>query len=457
MKTLALFIYIFICSTSIIFAQNDKPLILQININQEINPTSQIFLSKGLAEAYNKKASAVLLHLNTYGGTVVDADSMRSAILYSKIPVYVFIDNNAASAGALIAIACKGIYMRKGANIGAATVVNETGEVMPDKYQSYMRSTIRATAEAQGKDTIINGSDSIFTWKRDPKIAEAMVDPSLYIPQVVDSGKVLSLTTEEAINLKYCDGSAESVDEVITKYLGYKDYVVELYKPSLYDKLRGFLLNPALQAILIMLIVAGIYFELQTPGMGFPSATALAAAIIYFTPLYMDGLAENWEIIIFVIGIILIFFEIFVIPGFGIAGISGIACISLGLILAMINNDYFSFEHTQGSDITRSVLTVFSGLTLGFFFLIFLSSRIGAKGMFQKFALETDLHEASVKDSTFKNFIGSQAEVISDLRPSGKVMIENEIYDAIALTGFIEKGQKVRIVKTDNAQLYVSK
>ncbi|MEG2067532.1 MAG: ATP-dependent Clp protease proteolytic subunit, partial [Tannerellaceae bacterium] len=133
-----------------------KPaLIYKIDIKKEIDQTTRLYLSNGLKEADALGADAVLIHLNTYGGQVDAADSMRTAILYNAIPVYVFIDNNAASAGALISIACKKIYMRKGANIGAATVVNQTGAAMPDKYQSYMRSMIRSTAEAQGRDTLI--------------------------------------------------------------------------------------------------------------------------------------------------------------------------------------------------------------------------------------------------------------------------------------------------------------
>ena len=113
-----------------------KAIIYQIDIKKEINQTTRLYLSNGLYEADKLHAKAILIHMNTYGGLLDAADSMRTSILYSRIPVYVFIDNNAASAGALISIACKGIYMREGANIGAATVVNETGAALPDKYQS---------------------------------------------------------------------------------------------------------------------------------------------------------------------------------------------------------------------------------------------------------------------------------------------------------------------------------
>ena len=443
-----------------LFAQNEgerkRAIIYQINIQTEINTTSRIYLSNGMKEAQRLHADAILLHLNTYGGTVVDADSMRSAILYSPIPVYVFIDNNAASAGALIAIACKKIFMRRGANIGAATVVNgNSGEAMPDKYQSYMRSTIRSTAESQGKDTIVSGNDTTYRWVRDPLIAEAMVDERITIPNVIDSGKVLTFTAQEALKFNYCDGIAESVNEVITRYLGYNDYKLVEYKATVYDNVKGFLMNPAFQAVLIMIIIAGIYFEFQSPGFGFPVIAALTAAVLYFTPLYIDGLMQNWEIILFITGILLLLLEIFVIPGFGITGILGIIFIGAGLIFAMLNNNYFSFEHVQAADISRSILTVFSGMLLGIAIILWLSSRIGEKGMFRKIALTTDLAESGSADLSVRSLVGKTGRAMTVLRPSGKVIIDNEVYDAVSSQGFINSGTTVTVVKFENMQVYV--
>jgi membrane-bound serine protease (ClpP class) len=229
--------------------------------------------------------------------------------------------------------------MRSSASMGAATVVNETGAAMPDKYQSYMRSTIRATAEAHGKDTIVNGTDTIYKWHRDPHIAEAMVDDRTVIPNLIDSGKTLTFTTEEAMKHGYCEGTAENIEAVLTQ-AGYAagTYTLQVYEPSTMDSLKGILTNTFLQSILIMLIIGGIYFELQTPGIGFPLAAAVVAAILYFAPLYIDGLAASWEIILFAIGVILIILEIFVIPGFGVAGISGIGLVIFGLTMSMIDN-----------------------------------------------------------------------------------------------------------------------
>jgi len=436
-------------------AETEKPLIYKIDIKKEIDKTSQIYLSKGLSEAQRLNADAVLLHLNTFGGLLEAADSMRTAILYSPVPVYVFIDNNAASAGALISIACKKIYMRRGASIGAATVVNQTGEALPDKYQSYMRSMMRATAEAHGRDTIINGADTAIRWIRDPQIAEAMVDDRIAIPNVIDSGKTLTFTSEEALQHGYCDGLAESPEDVITKYLHYNEYTISSYEPSWIDNLKGFLMNPVLQSLLIMIIIGGIYFELQTPGVGFPSVAALLAAALYFAPLYLEGMAANWEILIFVVGIILVALEIFVIPGFGVAGVTGTILIIAGLTLALLNNVNFNFEYVNDGEIGRSVMVVLIGLTVGFGSMIWLSSRIGAKGgVLQKVALQADL-EAATSSPKLSALVGMEGIAATVLRPSGKVLIDCNLYDAVSESGFIEKGQRIVVVRFENAQVYV--
>lgn len=431
-----------------------KPLVYQIDIQQEIDKTSWIYLKNGLAEAEYLHAQAVLIHMNTYGGLLEAADSMRTAILYSPIPVSVFIDNNAASAGALISIACQRIYMRKGANIGAATVVDQTGKAMPDKYQSYMRSMIRSTAEAHGKDTLITQQDTTYRWQRDPLIAEAMVDDRVIVPNLIDSGKVLTFTAEEAMKWNYCDGLAESVDQVITEYMGYSSYELVAYQPSWYDRVKGFLLSPMLQSLLIMLIIGGIYFEMQTPGIGFPLATSVVAAVLYFAPLYIDGLAQSMEILAFLLGLVLLLVEIFVIPGFGIAGISGIVLIVGGLTLSLLGNRDFDFQQVSAADSGRAALTVLVGLGIGFALILWLSHKIGSKGPLRRVALNADLGEA-ISSPTHQELIGKEGIAQTVLRPSGKVQIEGQIYDGISESGFVEKGEPIVVIKSENAQVYV--
>ena len=334
------FLIIFLASVGLLKAQEKKKLVYVLNINQEITKATWRQTLQAFNDADSMHADIILIHMNTYGGTVLDADSIRTKILQSKIPVYVFIDNNAASAGALISIACDSIYMRPGGSIGAATVVNQTGQAMPDKYQSYMRSIMRATAEAHGKKTIINGNDTIYKWRRDPKIAEAMVDQRIYIKGLIDTGKVITFTPSEAMEHGFCEGIAENVPEVL-KLVGVNDYKLVEYRPSWIERIIGWLVHPIVSGILIMAIIGGIYFEMQSPGIGFPLGVAILAAILYFAPLYLEGLAAHWEIAVFIVGLILMALEIFVIPGFGVTGILGAIFIFTGLVLSLIRQCRF--------------------------------------------------------------------------------------------------------------------
>ena len=429
--------------------------VYRIDIKKDIDRTTQLYVSRGLNEARSLGADVILLHLNTYGGLVDSADSIRTAILYSPIPVHVFIDNNAASAGALISLACKQIYMRRGASIGAATVVSQTGEQVPDKYQSYMRSMMRATAEAHGKDTIIQGRDTTYRWKRDPLIAEAMVDNRIVIPNVIDSSRTLTFTAEEAMKWGFCDGIAESIDEVITRFLGYESYTLTAFRPTWLHNLLGFLMNPVFQSILILIIIGGIYFELQTPGVGFPLAAAITAAVLYFSPLYIEGLAQNWEILLFVIGVILVVIEIFVIPGFGVIGIGGIALMIIGLVLSLLNNVDFDFQGVSGTDTGRAVMIVLAGMILGMVSMVWLSNRIGTRGVLRKVALTTDL-ENTFASPVLTGLIGRTGTALTVLRPSGKVLVDGEVFDGVSESGFIEKGSNIRVVRFENAQVYVT-
>jgi membrane-bound serine protease (ClpP class) len=436
-----------------------KKLIYVFELKQEIFPAAWRYTQKAFKEAEAMGAKLIIIHMNTYGGLLDVADSIRTRILNSRIPVYVFIDNNAASAGALISIAADRIYMRKGANIGAATVVSQNGEKMPDKYQSYMRGLMRATAESHGKDTLINGSDTVFHWKRDPKIAEGMVDEDVFIEAIKDTGKILTFTTDEAVKNGYCEGIAENIPEVL-KLAGEKDYVLAEYHSTGIDNLISILMNPFVHGLLIMFIIGGIYFELQAPGIGFALGVAVFAALLYFAPLYLEGLAANWEILIFIAGLILLGLEIFVIPGFGVAGISGIILIIVGLTLAMVDNIVFEFDGFQGLySIMEASTIVVVAIALSFFLSIFISKQLFTNTKtFGKLALDTvqKTEQGFIGvEQSMKDMVGKTGIAQTILRPSGKVLIEGEVFDAMSLIAYIDQNTTIRVVKFETGQLYV--
>ena len=423
------------------YASDSLSVVYRIRLDQDIDKAAERIVVKGLEKADEAGADYVLLDLDTYGGAVDAADSIRTAILRYEKPVIAYINMQAASAGALISIACDSIYMRTGSSIGAATVVNQSGEVMPDKYQSFMRGMMRATAQATG---------------RDPKIAESMVD----------TANVLSLTPEEAIAVGYCEGKAESVDEAVRAVVGDNEFIVKNMEDDMtwLDRLIQLLLNPLLQSIFMMMIIGGIFVEIRTPGIGLPLVTAIVGALLYFAPLYVEHLAASWEILLFVIGLILIALEIFVIPGFGVAGISGIAAVVTALAFAMIDNaELLRWDGTINlQPLLRPVAIVIFSITAAVFGSVWLVRRLYATRTFDTIALRQEMKASEGFTgvvSGLEHFIGDELEVFADLKPSGKVKgTDGRVYEAIlAFGGYAEKGSLVKVLRTEQGRLYCEK
>jgi len=422
-------------------AYAQKQVVYAFDMKEEIGPAAWRLTEKAFANAQARKASVVLIKMNTYGGMVDFADSIRTKVLNSKIKTIVFIDNNAASAGALISIACDRIYMAKGSSIGAASVVNPKGEVMPEKYQSYMRGLMRATAEAKG---------------RNPKIAEAFVDPDVEIPDLKPKGKVLTLTSTEAIRAGYCIAEVRSIEEIL-KRENITNYVLVNHRVTTLDKILGFLISPAVSGLLILLIIGGIYFEMQSPGIGFALLVSVVAALLYFAPLYLEGLAQHWEIGLFFVGLILLLLEIFVIPGFGVAGILGIICIIAGLALSLVLNNWFDFTITGTEKLTGALLLVFGAMVLAIVASVFLGKSIMRSPVFQRLVLQDEQRSQMgyVSGKQQGQLVNKTGIAQTDMRPSGKVEIEGKWYDAVALDGFIEKGNGVLVEKQENYNVFV--
>ncbi len=439
-----LFLTLFALSTGTLFSQEKQKKVFTFAIDQDIDPAMNRRVKLALEQAEALQVDVILIEMDTYGGAVTDADEIRTRILESKIPVYVFINKDAASAGALISIACDSIYMAPGASIGAATVVNGTdGAAAPDKYQSYMRSMMRSTAEATG---------------RNPQIAEAMVDEKLVVPGLSDAESVITFSVSEAIKNGYCEGEFGS-KKAILEAQNLQSAQVIAYEEKTVDSIISFFLNPAISGILILLIIGGIYFELQTPGIGFPLALAICAALLYFIPYYLNGLAENWEILAFVIGIILLAIEFFVIPGFGIFGVAGIVLTLGGLVLGMLPNEAFDFEWVSSSQLIEALLTVILAALAAVGLVFWLTPKVNEWGAFKHLTLATtqDRSQGYIASVYSESLVGKIGAVHSRLRPSGKVELDGEIFDACSRGEFLEKGEFIEVISTEGTSLRVKK
>ena len=440
MKRLALVIS-FVLIHMIMSATDSLTVIYRIRLDSDIDKSAQRLITLGLEKADKAGADFVMIDLDTYGGAVDAADSIRSAILRYDKPVAAYVNMQAASAGALISIACDSIYMKTGSSIGAATVVDQTGNVMPDKYQSFMRGMMRSTAQATG---------------RDPHIAESMTD----------TANVLSMTPTEAIAVGYCEGVYETVDEVAQAMAGDKEFVVKSMEDDMtfLDRLIQLLLNPLLQSIFMMMIIGGIFVEIRTPGIGLPLVTAIIGALLYFAPGYLGHLVSYWEILLFVAGLILIGIEIFVLPGFGVAGITGIVAVVLSLAFAMVDNiELFNWDGTLNlQPIIQPLGIVIISAAAAVFGSVWLVKKLYATRSFDHIALR---QEMKAEDgftgvvSGLDGLVGETVTVFTDMRPGGKVKTaDGRILEAtLKFGGFASKGETLKVLSAEQGRLYCDK
>jgi len=414
-----------------------------MEIRDVIDPRMNRYVRLALEEAKEVNAKLVIIDMDTPGGALNDADDISTAILEFPVPIFVFINKDAASAGALISIACDSIFMTAGSRIGAATVVTADGTVAPAKYQSYMRSIMRSTAEANN---------------RDPKIAEAMVDESLEIPGISKEGEVLTFTTSEAITNHYCEAQVNDIIEIVQRQ-NYSDYQIFRYQKNSVEEVIAFFLNPYLSGILILIIIGGIYFELQTPGIGFPILASVVAGILYLVPYYLNGLAANWEIIVFLVGLLLIALEVFVIPGFGLAGVSGLILTIGGLSLVMINNDVFDFSFVPSEEVFIAVFTTLIGLLGAVIVMFFGGVRFTESNFFRRVALldVQNAKEGYTSNFQSRSYMGEQGTAYTVLRPSGKVLIGEVVLDASTRGEYVEEGETIKVIGEEGTSLKVKK
>ena len=440
MKYLISFISAF-CICCSVFGNDTKTIFYRIRLDQDIDPSSQRLVTVGLEKAREAKADYIILDLDTYGGAVNAADSIRSAILRYEKPVLAFVNMQAASAGALISIACDSIYMKTGSSIGAATVVSQTGEVMPDKYQSFMRGMMRATAEATG---------------RDPHIAESMTD----------TANVLSLTPTEAIAVGFCEGICENEYEVAEKVTGDNSFVIKNMEDDMtwLDKLIQFLLNPLLQSIFMMMIIGGIFVEIRTPGIGLPLVTAIVGALLYFAPAYIGHLAQSWEILLFIVGLILIAVEIFALPGFGVCGIAGIVAVVISLAFSMVDN--IELFHWDGTVNLRPIIQplgiVVLSATAAIFGSVWIVRKLYDTRSFDHIALRQEMKAEDGYTSVasgLESIVGQSVTVFTDMRPGGKVITsDGRIHEAnLKYGGYASKGEILKVTSTEQGRLYCEK
>ncbi len=395
------------------------------------------YVKRVIDEAEENGAEAIVFRINTFGGRVDAATQIKDAILNSRILTVAFVDKRAISAGALITLSCKKIVMAPGASIGASTVVDQQGKKQSEKYQSFMRSEMRATAEKNGR-------------RKD--IAEGMVDERVVVPGLVDSTKLITLTTDEALKYGIADTTLANLAQVL-KYLNLEDAEIVKVRSNWSEDVVRFLNNPIISSLLIMIGMVGLFFEIKTPGWGVAGTAAIIALALFFGSGYIVELASATEILIFVIGVILLLLEIFVIPGFGIAGILGIILMITGLFLGMISDlPIFDFNSISGA-----IERLAGAFVLSAIFLYFIFKYLPKTSVWNRLILSSNITSRSgyAAREEVNELLGKTGEALTDLRPAGIAIIKGERVDVVTQGEYVEKGSKIKVIRTEGLKVIV--
>jgi len=407
-------------------------------IDTEIGLGLAPYISRVISEAEQNSADAIVFKINTFGGRVDAATQIKDAILSSKVLTIAFINNRAISAGALIALSCNKIVMVPGSSIGAATVVDETGQKVGEKYQSYMRSEMRSTAEKNGRRT---------------DIAEGMVDERVVVEGLSDSTTLITLTSEEAHKYLIADTVLTSFNELLSAFDLKNAEEVSITSNWAEDVVK-FLNNPIISSILIMIGFFGLMAEIKTPGWGVAGTTGLIALTLFFGSSYILQLASILEILLFVVGLVLLLAEIFVIPGFGIAGISGIILIFASIFLSLLGSEPFIDMHA----ISIAIIQLSGAMLFALVGMFFLVKYLPKSTAFNKLVLsESEKAEHGfVSYPSEKDLVGKLGIAFTTLRPGGTAVIDDRRIDVVADSEYIDKDVKIKVLRVEGIKVVVT-
>lgn len=406
-------------------------------IEEEIDLGLAPYIRRVVSEAEKNNADAIIFKINTFGGRVDAATQIKDAIISTNILTIAFINNRAISAGSLIALSCNKIVMVPGSSIGATTVVDQSGQKQSEKYQSYMRSEMRSTAERNGRRT---------------DIAEGMVDERIVIKGLVDSTQLVTLTSEEAHKYNIADTLLYNIDEVLSAF-NLKGATIETLDQNWAEGVVRFLNNAIVSSILIMIGFFGLIAEIKSPGWGLPGTAGLIALALFFGSSYILQLASVIEILMFVVGIGLILLEIFVIPGFGITGISGIILVLISLFLSLVGSHPFIDFEMVSKAIIQLALSLFTALV----FVFILAKFLPKTSAFQKFVLsESEKNDNGFSShSHLKELIGAEGVALTTLRPSGTAEINGSRIDVVTESSYVEKGKRIKVIAAEGIRIVV--
>jgi len=456
MKNLLIIIlsFLFIFSFPIsVPAQSSGPVYI-IPVEGEIEKGLIWLIERGIGEAEAAGAQAIVLHMNTNGGSAAATQEIMELLTRTDIPTYTFIDIRAFSAGAYISVATDHIYMAPGSMIGAATPIASSplggaaklDEATAEKMTSAFRAMIAATAEQKGHP---------------PEVVEAMVDRDVEIPDLIEKGKLLTLTNNGAVEAGLSEGTVENLDQLLAanNLIDAPRHTIKI-KPS--EKLARFLTGSMVTILLLLGGLAGIYFEIKTPGFGLPGILGITCLALFFFGHNVAGLAGYEEIVLFAVGLTLLFIELFITPGFGVLGVAGVLCLFISFIAAMGKGPVFDPSTLIHPNYFRG-FTNFGAALLGFLLLLLLTFRfvfVKSSPLYDKFVLTAEERQDEGFGSAeegLSRLIGSRGISVTILRPAGKARFGDHPVDVVSRGDFIQSGEEVKVIAVDGNRVVVKK
>lgn len=397
-------------------------------VDSEVTKGLKEFIGRAISIAEDNGSESIIFELHTPGGAVDAASDIAKLLRNTDVKTIAFINNEALSAGAYIALNMDEIYMVPNATMGAAAVITQDGNAADKKAQSYWLAAMKSAAEQSG---------------RDPIYAMAMADESIDLPKYdAPKGELLTLTASQSLEVGYAEGIVKSKDELLNT-LGYIKATIEQVDKSWSERIAEFVTNPFVIPILLSIGSLGLILELYSPGFGLPGIAGLSSLLLFFYGHYIAGLAGYESLILLILGIILIVVELFV-PG-GILGFLGLGSILMSIILA-------------GENVVFMTISLFIAITVAITAMVILVKFFGKKNrLIGKIVLRdsTSSDQGYVSNLSRTDLLNKEGITLTPLRPSGTIIIGNERIDAVTEGGFIDANAKVIVVKVEGVRVVV--
>ena len=432
----------------------DNANVYVIPIRDEIRNDMAFRFHRLVLKARAGKADAIVLDIHTLGGSVDSMKQMLDEILAFQCPVYSYVNNDAISAGAVLALGGDVIVMGPSGKIGAAYPITGTGQPVgegnkrvEEKFLSYMRGMLRSTALSRGHD---------------PDLAQRMTDPSYPLkkyPALVREDELLTLTYDQATSLGLAAYQADNVNDLLEK-AGFKN--PQIITPSLTwsEALAGVTVNPVVSGLLMLIALAAFYLEFKMTGSFVPASIGILALALFFWGKMLADLASYIEVVVFILGVVLLLLEIFVIPGFGLAGIAGIAFILGSLLFSMINLPSSRWDAVNMDAMKVPLFVMSSAVLLAVPMFIAITRYLPSVPMFRSLATDPARTPAALQEEALRGappkYLGKSGRALSDLRPSGIAEIGVERVPVVTRGEYIEQGTPIKVIAERGNEIIVA-